>query len=595
MAEQQFANVNVRAVKDDNGVCVAALQGNQQVNLTFGCSEPASCIVELHYDLDVNDGFIDQAFDEDNSAPLDLVFDNAGIAALDRLVYRDAGRISLAIDGVIDGATITSGNALVNVAPQRLVLSEDTDTTGYDAGDNFDLSVLALGAQNGILQNYQPGSLQFKANRVGRTASGYVDGQLVSATLGTTIPGQINANFTSTNNPAFNGGSLEFSAHYSEVDSIEFDVRDNDYLQAGIVVASSGTVTLGPFVPAYFDVEVVNQNTINFVNTYTSATPFSYLGRDIGLSEPISLELTAKNAKGNITRNYQSNNNLDDWAWLPVSNPPSGISFSQTNQTISVFNAGTATTENVTDNIGVVLGKKRLNIDGMRVVYQKRFVEFSGVNDKLTDADKPFAASATINFDESIFSGTPISVCHTKNYANNKTACEDFSFGPITGADLRWGRLALENTFGPETEDKKVPFRTEYWDGEKFVVNRDDNVHTKFVKDTQRITKKDIDDGLGDITGQVTAKNTKLEITRGKSMKFEGIEVTKPLNGQRGVLLVELEPDPANTPDTITWDDYLQYDWNGTDEAGIGNPSAEVSFGQYRGNDRIIHWREVFY
>lgn len=39
--------------------------------------------------------------------------------------------------------------------------------------------------------------------------------------------------------------------------------------------------------------------------------------------------------------------------------------------------------------------------------------------------------------------------------------------------------------------------------------------------------------------------------------------------------------------------DWLKYDWD-NDGSYDDSPSAVATFGIYRGNDRIIHWREVF-
>ena len=41
---------------------------------------------------------------------------------------------------------------------------------------------------------------------------------------------------------------------------------------------------------------------------------------------------------------------------------------------------------------------------------------------------------------------------------------------------------------------------------------------------------------------------------------------------------------------TIDGDDWLTYNWDGT--GGVDNPSTRVTFGSYRGHDRIIYWRE---
>ncbi len=39
-------------------------------------------------------------------------------------------------------------------------------------------------------------------------------------------------------------------------------------------------------------------------------------------------------------------------------------------------------------------------------------------------------------------------------------------------------------------------------------------------------------------------------------------------------------------------DSWLEYDWSG---GGDEDPEASVTFGQYRGHDRVIYWKEINY
>ncbi len=38
---------------------------------------------------------------------------------------------------------------------------------------------------------------------------------------------------------------------------------------------------------------------------------------------------------------------------------------------------------------------------------------------------------------------------------------------------------------------------------------------------------------------------------------------------------------------------WLEYDWNGSADGINEDPSGVVNFGQYRGNDRLIYWKEI--
>ena len=58
---------------------------------------------------------------------------------------------------------------------------------------------------------------------------------------------------------------------------------------------------------------------------------------------------------------------------------------------------------------------------------------------------------------------------------------------------------------------------------------------------------------------------------------------TAPGSGNDGSILLNV--DHSTQP-------WLQYDWNG-DGALQNHSGASATFGQYRGHDRIIYWREV--
>ncbi|MFT5312317.1 MAG: MSHA biogenesis protein MshQ, partial [Paraglaciecola sp.] len=59
-----------------------------------------------------------------------------------------------------------------------------------------------------------------------------------------------------------------------------------------------------------------------------------------------------------------------------------------------------------------------------------------------------------------------------------------------------------------------------------------------------------------------------------------------------GVLILTLVPEASGTS---KWPDYLNIDWDFDDDIDDDDfPGATVTFGQFRGNDRVIQRREVF-
>ncbi|RYY75990.1 MAG: LamG domain-containing protein [Gammaproteobacteria bacterium] len=153
--------------------------------------------------------------------------------------------------------------------------------------------------------------------------------------------------------------------------------------------------------------------------------------------------------------------------------------------------------------------------------------------------------------------------------------------------DVRYGRLRLDDAFGPETFQLPVNFFTEHWVGNRFIQNANDGC--------TRVLRSDITFPAGAISidgnrtvaltgGSTQATFADLSATSvGFSAGTAGMVFTSPAGGRgRFVVGVSL----VNMP-------WLRFDWNQD-----GNyldallPNATYEFGSYRGNDRIIYWRE---
>ena len=143
-------------------------------------------------------------------------------------------------------------------------------------------------------------------------------------------------------------------------------------------------------------------------------------------------------------------------------------------------------------------------------------------------------------------------------------------------ADIRYGRLVVENAYGPENRDLPMPVTAEYWDGAAFVKNLDDSC-SALLRDA------------GVLDGVLP------------TAVAEPI-VTTPLVSGEGVLLLsapgvsgttelrlDLNDDGLGEPTlNLPW---LQFDWDGTGVAT--DPTGLATFGRFRGHDRIILWREL--
>lgn len=192
--------------------------------------------------------------------------------------------------------------------------------------------------------------------------------------------------------------------------------------------------------------------------------------------------------------------------------------------------------------------------------------------------------------------------------------------------DFRYGRLLIDNAFGPETEDLGIPLRIEYFDGNDFVTNTDDSC-TSFVFDVSAPTpaftyvlssyEAPLADGDTSIE-DAEAVNVEINLFEGVTNRQEdgdGDDANDPDRpiitsapdpladlGITGRVLIELDLSNG-TLDTPL--DFLSYDWRGDagevddydeipDNDYGDNPRGVVEFGSYRGHDRVINWQEIY-
>lgn len=147
---------------------------------------------------------------------------------------------------------------------------------------------------------------------------------------------------------------------------------------------------------------------------------------------------------------------------------------------------------------------------------------------------------------------------------------------------IRSGRLILQNAYGPETESLKMRLLTQFYDGTSFIANPDDTC-SKY--DATALISGCTDPNLTDtlVCSDITAND--VNVGNGEYFTlYSPIFLPKKIGPQKtGYLLYTLTVAP-----------WLQYEWdNVTPPDYDENPFAQANFGIYRGNDRIINWREI--
>lgn len=158
-----------------------------------------------------------------------------------------------------------------------------------------------------------------------------------------------------------------------------------------------------------------------------------------------------------------------------------------------------------------------------------------------------------------------------------------------TSKSLRYGRLRLDDSYGPETANLPVIFRTEYWDGSEWKRNRDDSCSQIALSDIAYpggpisiATNRSPPVGGGSTTGiYANLSTTSVGFTEGDA----GHYFTAPGAGNIGTVRVQID---------LTRYPWLRFDWSQDgDFTDSSLPDAHFTFGNYRGHDRVLYWIEA--
>lgn len=589
--------LKIQAVKDIDGVCTGIFTGDNDINLSQENVEPGG------------NGGLNFTISGNNIAKHPIVtnttlnFGANSIATIPAPIYKDAGKIRLHANYNEDGVSLSgSSNNSFWVIPDELVVTATSEVTKEDgtketiplngatavatpthkAGESFDLTVSAFNSLGNITPNYSPGQIQFKLERIGPKLEESVDGYLtqvetlnpelnININISTSISTSENLKFKNVTLTNFSAEGLTNVIKYSEVGLINLDVQDSDYGKVDIpITISAEAIDIGRFIPDHFKQTVEEDG--SFTTTCVSGSAgFAYSGQKNEVTgkgtisyvtNPI-LAITAYNKQGSITLNYyeDSQGSANDYMKL--------------NDSGAVIKVIEPTSDGYIDGAGVEISKK--GVDGATLLLTADMHE-GGVSSaskgvvyyQFSNDDNFFynrsANALVIPFESKInFSIATIEDADSVDFiqAGGISAIED---ALPTGVEIRFGRLVLENNFGPETSNLPLPMQIEHFVGGTSFVVSDDNNCTSYDADKITLTNfaHTLPDKLGDPGNFINGKT-------------QAIELKAPGAGNQGTI-------------DVTYDayDWLKYDWdNDGNYDGIydDNPSAIATFGIFRGND----------
>ncbi|HGE6078435.1 TPA: DUF6701 domain-containing protein [Vibrio cholerae] len=362
------------------------------------------------------------------------------------------------------------------------------------------------------------------------------------------------------------GGTTTVAQKVSEVGVFDFSlVAPTHYLgldlaSANLPIAVTSTGSIGRFIPAYFDVSPMTVTLAAACST--GGQPFTYLGQPFSYANNPGLYLQPKSGSGSDTLNYL----IGDWwryenSWTErdYSDAANDLSIVFTNQLDEPVTRQTASTS------GVIL-------DGERLSYQKPL------------QPKPvFNAAFNLTLSASDLTDQD-GVCYRPNAS---PLCSGYTFSHIDGAmPLYWGKLVIQDVYGPETQALEQPIYVEHFTNNGFVRTIEDSCTALPAITGFTLQSDPNNNGYTVLTTgvavppQVLAEHSAANLNSGK----RAIRFSAPGAGARGVIDSVLDLNAHNLL------------WLAEDKDGDGNfdqtTQGRAQFGLYRGSDRVIWWRE---
>ena len=360
-----------------------------------------------------------------------------------------------------------------------------------------------------------------------------------------------------------NGRQQVSNVRWNEVGSINLQARLNNdsYLATPDVAAKPDSADIGRFYPHHF--ELVSSEVTNSCNNI-----FSYMSQP---ALTINYQLAAKGEAGNTLFNYHST----DYS-------------------------GTAVATVVAEQNAVRLAADRFSVvagSWQRGVYNVEQTDASFNRAALRDG--PYTALQL-----------GIKLLLERDGRNFQSYTLGTDAAALDGGlTIRFGRLVLDNTYGPEQESLPVRLQAQYWYSpiQRFIHNSEDNCTLLSAGAVVQPDSNDPNLQLQKEQPYVGSATETLQASSNPQAAFTAMQQgSSVINGVPALLLPAAGVRGRGNMEYLapTW---LQYNWSGKVSGCTANPddpispncfdenpTAEFMFGRFRGNPRQIFWRERF-
>ncbi len=560
---KQSTAITLQAVETDlvTGACAPLLVNTQTVEMAVECLSPNNCgsasasidgtnissnilgSVSSYDNVVLNFGS-----SSDSDASFNLNYDNAGALRLwaqFELLLDNGNGSGNYISGSSNGFVVVPGGFCIEPSEANWPCTIPSLTANCSAfkqaGDNFNVNISAkvYEASNDYCS-------------VASTTNFTGDVDLTHSLVSPTTASGGDAGVLSVNNVTLSAGAASFTANISDMGVYTLSAGGNSYLGATLFVNAS--VNIGRFYPKDFAIQ--------------SSSPATY-----------------SDANGSFTYTGQLESNTDGSIGYTLEPSFNFVVRGISNQTLKNYLAPLATTPTVT----AAALSSQLGNEGSALNVSAGFS--AGM---LTGPDASFEFTYTFNNSDhfSFTRDTNSLIAPFNNDVSIQVAALTeptdgvaLANGPVlisgSGGWIYYGRLNIQNAYGPETASISQRWQMQYFDGTSFILNAFDNTTSYNITDIGVISVTD----TGDTAAPLLSTDSTASVAAGATGFFSAglINVlwSATNNGHFGNYLFP-----------VTTESWFQYDWG-----GLGNvdPQGNVTFGQYRGHDRVIYWKEINY
>ncbi|GMM89230.1 DUF6701 domain-containing protein [Vibrio fortis] len=465
----------------------------------------------------------------------------------------------------IDGNGQLTGSFDVASRPWKFAVCTDSDSSGTSssgngfaaAGEEFDVYAKPIRYTDGaticndalVTENY------LKSN-----ASVAITHTLDTPIDDGSVLGSLNPNSELTKNATSiveaNKGYKFESLKYSEAGSFNFIATETGSFYGNILGGFSGSKAIGRFYPKYF--RVIDQNW-----NYAGAQSFNYMNQNF---EQVSFDVEALSKEVSINGKTEAPQPVHNYQYFD----------SKLQTSFSLYES-----ELATRFISPSFGNGVWNGSNQSIGHFSTSLSGDCRGSSSFCVTK---ADTTVGYEDGPYNlneGVSGDITDIRlAIEDNIDPVEFWSGGDqlLKEPDIRFGRIDLDDVGGSSGAIIAIPLRAEYWNGSQFVVNEDDRT-TNVAASTSASSV--IWSGDDSTTTTATLKNGGV-VTDGESRNLtasqgEGVSTREQ---------VQLWQSMNLTP-------WLRYNWDSdevSDDAnGEQDPSTVVTFGIYRGNDRVIY------